>query len=324
MKDNYGKIALLVTSILAVSVAVFVLLRSFAFSEAFQSLGEAAGRGDKLPALNVQALTDGSKALSSPAEWAERRGSSLMVSQPYLVREGVLVNPLAEGSAPIHPPVENVWFTNNDLDILSPGILEEDTDGDKFSNLDEFNYKTDPQDPKSTPPLHLLLSLKREDRKPNRLSFRSYTEDTFTVNTNDIRQPTQFVAIGNQINNTKLKVLSFALKSETRDLGNGTQVEKDVSELVVENIENGQKFTLIKDTVVDTGDSTVILGYGFDNSEISLKRDQEFSLPPDASTKYRLVETRMDGAVIEKVGAGEKIIVPPAPTEAAPAATESR
>jgi hypothetical protein len=143
------------------------------------------------------------------------------------------------------------------------------------------------------------------------LVFRSYTEDVFTINTPDIKQPTQFVQIGETIKGTKFKVVSFTQKNATRDLG-GSQVESDVSELLVENTENGQKLVLPKDVTVDSGESTVVLTYQFDGSEIRLKRDQEFKLPPKKDTTYRLVETNLQGAVILIVETGEKVIVPPA------------
>ena len=40
-----------------------------------------------------------------------------------------------------HPPVPNKWFTDNKLEILDSNILNEDPDGDGFTNLEEWQNR---------------------------------------------------------------------------------------------------------------------------------------------------------------------------------------
>ncbi len=330
-KENYGKVALIIVSLLTAGVSVFLYLNAAAFQNAFANLSGTLARGDKLPEIPLEALSLGKERLEQPAQWIGRAEASLLVATPHMIQvvdgEESLVNPLKPGSPPIHPPVENEWFVKHGLDILSPNILEEDTDGDKFSNLEEWKHGTNPRDPTSTPPPHLLLVLKREDRKSNRLEFRSYTEDVFTINTIDVKQPTLFLEIGEEIRGTPFVVERFERKTEMRDLG-GSQVEADVSELTIKNPETGQELKLVLGVRADVGESTVILGYRYDDSEIRLKRDETFTLQARDKVTYRLVDTRLEGAVIENIETGEKNVVPPAAEqpqqpETSPSASEN-
>ena len=58
---------------------------------------------------------------------------------------------LNKTEAPVHPPIPNSWWIENRLD---PGFADSpsrDPDQDGFSNLDEFNAKTDPNNAKKFP-----------------------------------------------------------------------------------------------------------------------------------------------------------------------------
>lgn len=65
--------------------------------------------------------------------------------------------------APVHPPIPNVWWITNRLD---PGFADSpgrDPDEDGFSNLEEFNSKTDPNDSKSVPSLIAKLMYVKDE-----------------------------------------------------------------------------------------------------------------------------------------------------------------
>jgi hypothetical protein len=76
-------------------------------------------------------------------------------------------------SPPVHPPITNAWWMENDLD---PGFADSparDADGDGFSALEEFLGKTDPNDQLKHPPLITKLSFVAEEARTWRLEFSS-------------------------------------------------------------------------------------------------------------------------------------------------------
>jgi hypothetical protein len=59
---------------------------------------------------------------------------------------------LVEGDA-VHPPIPNSWWLTHRIDPGFDNSPIRDPDEDGFSNLEEFQTKTDPNDQKSVPPL---------------------------------------------------------------------------------------------------------------------------------------------------------------------------
>ena len=53
--------------------------------------------------------------------------------------------------APVHPPIPNTWWLENRIDPGFADSPDRDPDGDGFSNIEEFNAKTDPNNAKSHP-----------------------------------------------------------------------------------------------------------------------------------------------------------------------------
>lgn len=79
----------------------------------------------------------------------------LFVGPSLWLRKGMdKVAALYDG-APVHPPVPNKWFMDYGMDqtLKKADALEADDDGDGFTNLEEFNSKTDPTDSSKHPPL---------------------------------------------------------------------------------------------------------------------------------------------------------------------------
>jgi hypothetical protein len=66
-------------------------------------------------------------------------------------------------SAPVHPPIPNQWWIDNEID---PGFADSparDPDGDGFSNLEEFEAGTDPNNPDAFPSLVAKLRYARDE-----------------------------------------------------------------------------------------------------------------------------------------------------------------
>ncbi len=56
------------------------------------------------------------------------------------------------------------------------------------------------------------LKLKSFSEEPFRLMFSSWVGDTFAINTIDLKEPTQFLKIGDTIAGTRFKIVKFERK----------------------------------------------------------------------------------------------------------------
>ena len=63
----------------------------------------------------------------------------------------------------LHPPIPNLWWIDNRLDPGFGDSPARDPDEDGFSNLEEFNGKTDPNDGAKYPPLIAKLMYVRDE-----------------------------------------------------------------------------------------------------------------------------------------------------------------
>jgi hypothetical protein len=94
-------------------------------------------------------------------------------------------------------------------------------------------------------------------RTPMRLLFNAYDNDpkkvkaeniNFQVNTLDLRQPTEFLKLGDVIPNTPFKLTKFEYKTRPNPT-RGT--DDDVSELTLKNIKSGATVVLVYQKVSD-------------------------------------------------------------------------
>jgi hypothetical protein len=195
----------------------------------------------------------------------------------------------------VHPPVPNEWLEQFGLPIADADVLEQDPDNDGFSNLDEWAGHTNPTDANSHPEYYTKLKLKSAAEEPFRLVFSSWVGGTFAINTIDMKQPTQFVKVGDSIKGTRFKVAKFTEKYEKNKYGTNV----DVSELTLEQEETHQQLTLTKEKVAISPESVATFVYTWGGrQEFQVRKDQEFSLKPQEQIKYKLIDVGPAKAVI--------------------------
>ena len=308
LKAHYEKASLLAGGLVAIACAVLVFFAIGALPEQFVGRDSPKPPDHTIQPPPVDNITAASQIIAKPREWAPAEGS-LFVSRPYVLKDGELIDPL-EGGEPLHPPIPNAWLIQNDLDYADSSVKEQDPDNDGFTNLEEFLAGTNPTSKASIPPYHTKLRLLEFIAIPFRLIFTGSPDDgqTFTINSKDLSRRTQFLKIGDSIEGSPYKIVAYEKKSEMRN-----QIERDVSELTIENSETGQKIVLVTDA--ETNDPTSFAKFRFllDNSEFQVKKDDEFALPAEPDVKYRLLDISPNEAVIEAVDGGEQIKIPKKP-----------
>jgi hypothetical protein len=320
IKRNYDQFILALVALLLLVLCVLLILSANNFEQIFEGIKGQVYHNNTIPPIDMAGLQQATDSLQHPAKW-ETSGTegSLYLSIPYIAQGNDLIDP-RNSKIPLHPPVPNQWILDHKLDILDNNILNEDPDGDGFTNLEEWkNIKgdgsdaTDPLDAKSHPAYFTKLRLVQYIKQPFRLLFNAWDGDVkkpetleFQINTVDVHQPTQFVKIGDQIAGTKFKVLSFESKTITNKATGSTE---DVSELTVQNVETHDKVLLIMEKIADSPDSYALFHYLWNNTQFEVKKDKEFALLPDANLRYKLIDITEKDALIQ-TPTGQQVRVP--------------
>lgn len=306
LKNNYERAALIVVAIILLACSGLVIMNSMAFPELFTGRNSPKPADNTIKPYPIEPVTASTLIVKTPASWKGYDGS-LFISRPYVLKDGKLFDPL-EGTEDLHPPIKNSWLIKYDLPYWEGDIKDQDPDGDRFSNLEEFVAGTDPRDKASIPPYYTKLRLQKFISKPFRLIFTGSPDEgqTFTINTKDLKSRTQFLEKDQMIRDTPYKVLGYEKKSITEN-----EIEKDVSELTIENTETGQKMVLIANKEANDPTSFGEFLNLYDNSVFTVKKDDEFTMNPEADHKYKLIDITEKEAVIKDLKFGTDHKIPP-------------
>jgi len=265
--------------------------------------------------------------------WKTREdGASPLVSRPYLLRDGSLLDP--EEAEQLHPPVPNKWLIDHHYDYSDLDILNRQSKFRGFTVLEEYQSDTDPGNPEKLPPLLCTkLHYSEED-----IHKSSYTFEFTGVVDNpqaggrefELRpsQPlpnperkdrkdtsTRRARIGESVPGAPLlKVVDY---QENKRTVNDT--EYDTSQLMLENTLNGERYTLEKKSIsrdyakrpieISEGVTFHYLLTGIAEQKVEVKRGDSFdlrSLDSETVETYKLKGFSSDGILLEK---GEKTIV---------------
>jgi hypothetical protein len=189
--------------------------------------------------------------------------------------------------------VPNEWLEQFGLPIADSDVLDQDPDNDGLNNLDEWVGHTNPTDANSHPEYYTKLKLKSSTEEPFWFVFSSWVGDTFAINTIDLKQPTQFLKVGDMVKGTRFKIAKFQEKYQANKYGT------NVSELTLEQIETKQQLTLVKEKIAMSPEAVATFVYTWGGRhDFQVRKDQEFSLKPQEQIKYKLIEIEPAKAVI--------------------------
>ncbi len=327
IKKHSDQFALALLALGLLVAAILVLLKSSGFAENFSAVQTSPAHNDRIAPLDKTALEEATANVSKPSGWdVKKDAGSLFVSHKYLLDPTTHRPVRPGGGGMLNPPVPDDWLLKYELNLLSSTVLQDDPDGDGFSNLDEYlgadrseknedADSTNPKDKESHPPYYTKLFLKQYIAVPFRLKFQSYDGDpkkpdsmSFQINTLDLRQPTVFLKFGDNVPGTKFKLEKFELKSK---LNESTGSQDDVSELTVLNTETAERIVLVLEKVINSPDSYALFSYLWPSPprDIRVKKLQEFVLVPNTQEKYKLIDISETGAQIA-LPSGEKYTVP--------------
>ncbi len=306
IRVNYDRFAVLVAALFLFLCALFIWQQTAHFAENFAALQFSPPPRKAGPLPNATALQEATQALRQPAQWTFGARSGLFVPEKHFVGPNGMLATLQ--NTEVHPPVPNEWLEQFGLPIADADVLAQDPDGDGFTNLDEWQFHSNPTDKSSHPEYLTKLKMKSFTREPFRMRFDSWVEDTFGINTTDLKEPTQFLKLGDTIRGTEFNIVKFTEKFEVNSIGTNV----DVSELLLEHEATKEQLTLTKEKTAISPESVANFAFSWGTPrEFPVRKDQEFSLLPQEEIKYKLVDVQPDKAIIvdtrkpeERIGIG--------------------
>jgi hypothetical protein len=222
--------------------------------------------------------------------------------------------------APVHPPISNVWWIENRLDPGYGDSPARDPDKDGFSNLEEYNSKTNPNDPASIPSLIAKLLYVRDESLGwvIRPSFGS--EGKFPFKFQDTKNAVNATGAANMIapgemffaKEPMMNRFKFISSEVRKELQKATGVEKEITFVKIEDTQANKKGVIYEFPAPMQEermreylnyDRTAILSLealGLNGKEFKVVENTKFALPPDSPKKDYLAKTvTPEGVTVE-------------------------
>lgn len=309
VKKHYDLAILGLTTLLLVASAGWIAWEASLPTEEFAGVPPNPPHNDDFPKPDLVVIEKAVVAATAPDKWQpDTSGAkgSLFVSRKYLLKDGKLLDPI-EGGEMLHPPIPNAWFDEYHLDLSNSKIKDLDSDGDGFTNLEEYEAKTNPNDKTSTPPSSTKLQLVAYKPVPFRIIFKGDggTEGKeFQINFRDLKGTarTQYKKKGEQIADAPYKIIGYTAKPGPY----GVNVPGDSSELKIENTTTGQPLTLIYNQELDDPTSYGEFRNLLTNEVKTFKKGEVFDIPPDPA-KFKLIDITAESAQIQDVASGKTL-----------------
>ncbi len=308
---NYEKVLLGITAVLALGVAGYLVWTSQSFSDRLvRRTGNSKNDPGQPP---TEVVTQTLKRLTEKITWISPviKGKPVPLNKSVLlVKKGDQLFDLQLEDPQLRPPMTNSYLVKNELpDILSPNVGDLDADSDGFTNLEEFEKKTNPRDEKDHPPFTDKLVLKRRITFDYIIKLNSSSPPYQVQRMTPEPKKSVFVSPGEEFGFDK-GVVRFQVKEFTpKKVADPAVGEKDVSELSMLDKSSNQEFKLVRGTEVNLAEYEAEFEFTLgDRPTRTVKKGDTFQIP-GIGTTYKLLQIEETSAVIQPVDGGEPITV---------------
>jgi len=304
-QGNYEKILIIVMAVAAIAAGVWAIMSSQSFAATLNrpQVKEKTFE-ENIPVDKIEDATK--RAVSDANPWTAPVRNNKPVplfKSVLLVYKDDQIFDMFVKDPQLRTNITNEWIRQHNLpNYLSPNVEELDPDGDGFTNLEEFNGHTDPNDAGSHPPItdklflvqriehKFLVTLKSADSPPYQVLL---VDETGKRNSRFVELNKPFGPPGN----TDRFIATKFEKKEVNDPR--TNTPKDVSELTIHDNLHKSDLLLIKDVEQNLAEYEAQLEFRLKVIEsIKVKKGETFRIPGHDETTYRLLDVQEDGAVI--------------------------
>lgn len=322
-QGNYEKTILIISSLLAIGVAVFLILESQGIEESL-ILPQASSKND-LNAPDSQKVAEATTTMSKKYSWGSpvRNEKAVPLNKSVLlVMKDQKLFDLLLPEPKFREPMTNIFLTGDKTKnppeeqlpgIFSPNVGALDADNDGFWNLEEFNAKTDPRDPSSMPPYTDKLFMRRRISHDYILLLKGGSEGTFQITRSvptkgnvfkRVDEPFGFDTSSKDpaISGNRFKILS-AKSEKVQDPKTGS--EKDQATLKMLDMSTNKEFELVQGKETNLAEYEAEFEFRWKVrktiSGINIKEGGTFQLPGLGKTYY-ILKLEENKAIISPLG----------------------
>ncbi len=219
---------------------------------------------------------------------------------------------------PVHPPIPNTWWLENRLDLGFADSPGRDPDSDGFSNLEEFNANTNPDNARSHPPLIAKLMYVKDESLTWAIRPGYGSGGSFPFNYTDSMRRKNKVSAGGMIKPeglffpkgpmaNRFKLLGSEVR---RELNKAINLEMEVTWVRIEDQKPNKKgkvyeipSPLSEERINEHAqyDRSAVLSLealGENGKEFKVEENTTFSLPSGGAAKDYLLKEVTPGFVI--------------------------
>ncbi len=302
---------LILSVVISIAIAAYLIMLTQGFDESLTLPGSTTRNNMNPPDTKI--VAGDIETISKRYVWAspviDKKSVSLNKSV-LLVQKGNEIFDLDVEKPVFRPPMTNAFLIGNkDADppedtlpnIFSPNVGDLDADEDGFSNLEEFNEKTNPRDDKSLPPHTKKLFLKQRISNDYVLKLLN-GEDSGTFQIRRLSpEPAKsvFVTLNTEFGFDKGVGRFVALSFEKKKVTHPTLGEMDA--YVVKMMDNATKseFTLQQGIEKNLAEYEAQFEFRWKQVDIipGVKKGKTFQLPR-VGTTYFVIDIEENKAVI--------------------------
>jgi len=313
-QGNYEKVILTLSALLAIGVAVWLVLESQGFEDSLALAQPSAQSGMNPP--DKQKVTEATETIRKKYAWTSpaRNGKAVPLNKSVLLvmKEGQLFDLLLP-EPKFREPMTNIFLTG-DLsksppesqlpDIFSPNVGDLDADSDGFSNLEEFNAKTDPRDASKMPPLTNKLFLRQRISHDYIMKLVSGDGATFQIQRlKPEPKASKFVAMNEEFGFEKGVTRFKLLSAKKETIQHPTLGPMDASIVKVLDLSTKKEFELVQGKEINLAEYEAELEFLWKKRQTipGVRGGKTFQLPGLGVT-YHILKLEETKAVISPNG----------------------
>lgn len=312
-QGSYEKTILILCSLAALGAAAYLVLQSKGFEESLTLPSGASANNPNPP--NVQGVQDAIDTIKKKYSWVSpvRNGKPVPLNKSVLLvmKDNKLFDLLLpDADNQLRPPMTNVFLVGDRTKtppedqlphLFSPNVGDLDADNDGFSNLEEFEGKTNPRDANSLPPLTNKLFLKQRISHDYTVKLVSGDGKTFQVQRLEPQpRASKFVAVNEEFGFEKGVTRFKVLSAEKKQIQHPTLGPMDAQVLKIKDLSTNKEFELTeKGDEVNLAEYEAVFEFQWKTrSKIAGVREGKTFVLPGVVKTYHILKLEDSKAII--------------------------